>query len=798
RLSPLSKNKCMFSVSLTLRRHLSKILLHAQRKPCRNMATKQQQPEWHNPVTVNPPPTLKIYNTLTRSKVDFIPIKGKQVTWYSCGPTVYDAAHVGHARNYVTIDYLRRILNDYFNYDVLFVMNITDIDDKIILRARQNHLFNQLKSETNALTRDLIDKVQLALKNHARTKLGVADGNIRGAMAASAASEGDPKYLMYANAFRDSMEAIVDAEVALEDNDVSRETAHKLLNSTQFVVSSMLDEEKGSTVSDPKIFRELAAYWEQDFMEDMAALNVRPCDILTRVSEYVPEIVEYVQKIVDHGYAYEIGGSVYFDTVAFDGHKGHHYAKLEPWSAGNIGLIDEGEGTLGSKLTGKKTNNDFALWKKSKPGEPAWNSPWGPGRPGWHIECSVMASEILGENMDIHSGGIDLAFPHHDNELAQSEAYHGCPQWVNYFVHVGHLEVEGQKMSKSLKNFITIKQALEKYTSRQLRLCFLLHQWNSKFELKESSLIEAKNIETILNNFFVNVKALINENKHTAFKSDGVHHYKDIERKMIKTLQEKQEAVHNALCDSINTPTALAEIMDLVSKTNIYLSSKRGYTNIHVIEKIAKYATKILRVFGLCENTTDEAIGFGVTEQQVVANTEDIVMPYLRVLSSFRDNVRELARQERAHSEFLNLSDKLRDTDLVELGVSLDDREDGKALVKLVDKEELIKAREAKIQAQLEKVARKEAAAKAKEEERKAKLEKGKIPAEEMYKSARGENNEIIYSLFDEQGIPTHDAQGQELPKNRVKKLKKEWEAQKKLHSEYLEWVKQEGNGEGV
>ncbi|CAG8433398.1 8116_t:CDS:10 [Ambispora gerdemannii] len=763
------------------------------------MATKQQ-PKWHKPVTVNPPPTIKIYNSLTKSKIDFIPIKGKQITWYSCGPTVYDASHVGHARNYVTIDYLRRILSDYFNYDVLFVMNVTDIDDKIILRARQNHLFNQLKSDTNALTRDLIDKVQVALKNHARTKLGVADGSLGGAMAASAASEGDPKYLMYANAFvalviiwviqRDSVGAIVDAQVALEDNDISREMAHKLLDSTQFILSSWLDEEKGSAISDPKIFRELAAYWEQDFMEDMTALNVRPCDILTRVSEYVPEIVEYVQKIVDNGYAYEVEGSVYFDTVAFDGHKNHHYAKLEPWSAGNTGLINEGEGTLGSKLTGKKTNSDFALWKKSKPGEPAWDSPWGPAG-------ILNALEILGENMDIHSGGIDLAFPHHDNELAQSEAYHGCPQWVNYFVHAGHLEVEGQKMSKSLKNFITIKEALKKYTPRQLRLCFLLHQWNSKFDFKDSSMNEAKNIETILNNFFVNAKALINENKLTEFKSDGIHRFKDSEQKIIKLLQEKQEAVHNALCDSINTPTALAEIMDLVSKTNIYLSAKRGYTNVNVIEKIAKYVTKILRVFGLCENTADEAIGFGVSEQQAVANTEDIVMPYLRVLSSFRDNVRELARQERAHLEFLTLSDKLRDIDLVELGVSLDDREDGKALVKLVDKEELIKAREAKAQAQLEKVARKEALAKAKEEEKKAKLEKGKIPAEEMFKLARGENDEIIYSLFDEQGIPTHDAQGQELAKSRVKKIKKEWETQQKLHSEYLEWVKQQESGEG-
>jgi cysteinyl-tRNA synthetase len=153
----------------------------------------------------------------------------------------------------------------------------------------------------------------------------------------------------------------------------------------------------------------------------MRALNVRPPDLLTRVSEYVPEIIEFVLGIVKNGFGYESGGSVYFDTIAFDRHPDHSYAKLEPWSAGNMKLIEEGEGDLSLGLSEKRSGADFALWKKSKPGEPAWDSPWGMGRPGWHIECSAMAKETLGEQMDIHSGGIDLAFPHHDNEIAQSE-----------------------------------------------------------------------------------------------------------------------------------------------------------------------------------------------------------------------------------------------------------------------------------------------------------------------------------------------------------------------------------------
>lgn len=187
------------------------------------------------------------------------------------------------------------------------------------------------------------------------------------------------------------------------------------------VLAPSLDAQFGSSLSEPAIFRALAAYWETEFFKDMRALNVRPPDLLTRVSEYVPEIIDFVQGIVKNGFGYESSGSVYFDTVAFDRHPDHHYAKLEPWSAGNLKLIEEGEGDLSLGLSEKRSSSDFALWKKSKPGEPAWDSPWGMGRPGWHIECSAMAKETLGETMDIHSGGIDLAFPHHDNEIAQSE-----------------------------------------------------------------------------------------------------------------------------------------------------------------------------------------------------------------------------------------------------------------------------------------------------------------------------------------------------------------------------------------
>jgi len=265
-----------------------------------------------------------------------------------CGPTVYDHSHMGHAKTYVCSDILRRILTDYFGYNVKLCMNITDIDDKIIMRA------NERKLE----------------------------------------------------------------------------------------------------------FSEFSRSQETEFLNDCEALNIRLPSVITRVSEYVPEIVDYIKKIIDNGYAYESNGSVYFDVLKFDAAENHKYAKLEPTNFGNLELLKEGEGALTGEgaVSEKKNEQDFALWKKSKEGEPFWDSPWGTGRPGWHIECSAMASSIFKEHpIDIHSGGIDLKFPHHDNELAQAEAYYDCNQWIKYFWHTGHLHIKGKKMSKSLKNFTTIK-----------------------------------------------------------------------------------------------------------------------------------------------------------------------------------------------------------------------------------------------------------------------------------------------------------------------------------------------------
>ncbi|KAF9110966.1 hypothetical protein BGX27_005566 [Mortierella sp. AM989] len=752
--------------------------------------SSRKQPPWRVPEG-KPVPKLKLYNSMTRSKTEFVPMDGNQVTWYACGPTVYDSTHIGHARNYVSLDILHRVIEDYFGYNVLFVENITDIDDKIIKRARQNHLFNNFKASTTAVTPESIAKAEAAWKLYAESEFKAIDATAADQWVAfsekinkddshrATLTAAHPKFPMHFSALQEAFDSIEQAKKSSSTTD-----AAAFCDANKTTLSNLLDKELSHTVSDPKVFRDLAAYWEGEFFKDMDRLGVRRPDVLTRVSEYVPEIVTFVEKIISNGYAYEAEGSVYFDTAAFDGKDGHHYAKLAPWSKGDATLMEESEGSLGIKLSGKKSSMDFALWKASKSGEPAWDSPWGPGRPGWHIECSVMASEVLGSNMDIHSGGIDLAFPHHDNELAQSEAYHKCDQWVNYFTHCGHLHVEGQKMSKSLKNFISVQQALEKYTPRQLRLFFLLHQWDTGVDFRDTSMGEAIGVETTFNNFFANSKAMIAEAKHTALDSTGSHNFRRLELDMISALKEKQNAVHAALCDSINTPNAMSELLALVSRTNVYIKDAGKNLNVEVVNKVAQYVSKMLRTFGL-DGVVSDSIGFSGAEGGAAGvSVEDVAMPYLQVLSTFRDTIRSYAREGRSTQEMLALSDKLRDEDLERLGVSLDDREDGKALIKFIPAEELAAQRQAKIQQAAEKVARKEEAARAKEAARLAKLEKGKVSHLEMFRQSA---SAAEYGSFeDETGIPLTDKEGQELPKSRKKKLAKEWEVQKKLHEDYL------------
>jgi len=261
------------------------------------------------------------------------------------------------------------------------------------------------------------------------------------------------------------------------------------------ILGPWLDGRLGSSIDgkDHSIFTKLTKKYENRFMEDIRALNCLDPDEVTRVTEYGPQIVEFVGKIQKNHFAYESESSVYFDIAAFE-EGSNNYARLEPWNRNDTALQADAEGALTKNpASNKRSAADFALWKASKPGEPSWPSPWGEGRPGWHIECSAMASDKLGRQIDIHSGGIDLAFPHHDNELAQSEAYwlegnhQHQHQWVNYFMHIGHLSIAGSKMSKSLKNFTTIRDALGRgdWTPRGLRIVFLLGGWKEGIEITD-------------------------------------------------------------------------------------------------------------------------------------------------------------------------------------------------------------------------------------------------------------------------------------------------------------------------
>uniref|UniRef100_A0A673B032 Cysteine--tRNA ligase, cytoplasmic n=1 Tax=Sphaeramia orbicularis TaxID=375764 RepID=A0A673B032_9TELE len=715
---------------------------------------KRVQPPWSPPAGTDVP-QLRLYNSLTRAKELFVPQKGNKVTWYCCGPTVYDASHMGHARSYISFDILRRILKDYFKYDVLYCMNITDIDDKIIKRARHNYLLEQYKEKNPQPTQILEDVL-----------------TTRGPFKDYLASTTDPdkKQMLErldaaVTAALEPLQAAMNSKAA---DDMVQPLAQTLLESAKDLLSEWLDKQFGSQVTENSIFSILPKYWEGEYHKDMDALNVLPPDVLTRVSEYVPEIVEFVEKIISNGYGYESNGSVYFDTARFDTSPHHSYAKLVPEAVGDQKALQEGEGDLSisaDRLSEKKSPNDFALWKASKPGEPSWDSPWGKGRPGWHIECSAMAGSILGESMDIHGGGFDLRFPHHDNELAQSEAFFENDYWVRYFLHTGHLTIAGCKMSKSLKNFITIKDALARNTARQLRLAFLMHSWKDTLDYSSNTMESAVQYEKFMNEFFLNVKDILRAPTDITGRFEK---WEAAEVELNNCFYDRKASIHEALCDNMDTRAVMEEMRVLVSQSNTYIANRKNAKlrpNRMLLESIAMYLTNMMKVFGAIEGS--EPIGFPVGGQDQNVDLESTVMPYLTVLSDFREGVRKIAREQKV-MELLQLCDVVRNDTLPELGVRLEDHEGQPTVVKLVDRDTLMRERE--------------------EKKMMAKLAKMKIPPCEMF---RAETDK--YSQFDETGFPTHDAEGKELSKGQAKKLRKLYEAQEKLHSEYLQ-TNQNGN----
>jgi len=723
------------------------------------MAAKRQQPDW-SPPSGSGEVKLKLYNSLTRQKEVFVPQNGNLVTWYNCGPTVYDASHMGHARTYLTFDIVRRVISDYFGYNIHYVMNITDIDDKIIKRARQNHLYEEYLSKNHPLEQ-VLDDCNKVLEHFAKV---VAE------------TDNVDKKVMQEKLFNTMKASIARVSEAFKLNKGLEEAHKQLLVDAKDIMGDWLDKQFGANVTENEIFSKLPRYWEEKYHEDMDALNILPADCLTRVSEYVPENVDFISKIIERGFAYESNGSVYFDVAKFDKSKEHHYAKLVPEAFGDQAALAEGEGDLSvsdSVTKDKRSDNDFALWKMSKPGEPSWPSPWGKGRPGWHIECSAMASCILGESIDIHTGGYDLKFPHHDNELAQSEAYFDNDNWIRYFLHSGHLTIAGCKMSKSLKNFTTITEVLEKHSARQVRLVFLLHSWKDTLDYSESTMELAKSYDKTLNEFFLMVKHILRTTP-----SHGVESFQKwtpAEVALNEQLIKCTENVHNALCDNIDTRKVLESIRDLVNVGNSYIQNNESRNRV-LLKKTATFMTRIFNILGL--NAKPEEIGF-TSSTESAGNMEEAVMPYLTALADFRDSVRKEAIPIKA-SNILKTCDDLRDNVLPELGVRLEDKENEPTVIKLVDKNELLREKEEKKMAEEKKKAEK-AKKKAEAEAKQAELDaKKRINPSEMFKSETDK-----YSKFDEKGIPTHNAKGEEVPKSQIKKLQKLYAKQEETYKKF-------------
>jgi cysteinyl-tRNA synthetase len=398
---------------------------------------------------------IRIYNTLTGNKEDFHPLQEKKVGMYVCGVTVYDLCHIGHARSAIVFDMIYRYFR-YRGYQVTFVRNFTDIDDKIIRRANE---------------------------------------------------EG------------------VDCKT-------------------------------------------IAERYIGEFNIDMGRLGLEKPSVEPRATEHIPEMVQLISTLIQKGSAYQGGGDIFFSVEKFKDYGKLSKRNLEEMQAGARVEIDE-----------KKRNPlDFALWKASKPGEPFWESPWGKGRPGWHIECSVMSQEYLGETFDIHGGGRDLTFPHHENEIAQSEAATGKP-FVRYWIHNGFVNINKEKMSKSLGNILTIKEILIKWHPEALRLFFLSRHYRSPVDYSEDSFTEAK---SGLDRFYSTLNAIREELKKPALppsslpsplSAGGASAVIENCRKAIESFQTR---VEEAMDDDFNSAQALGYFYELQTQLNSLLSFSKS------------------------------------------------------------------------------------------------------------------------------------------------------------------------------------------------------------------------------
>jgi cysteinyl-tRNA synthetase len=482
-------------------------------------------------------------------------------------------------------------------------------------------------------------------------------------------------------------------------------------------------------------FDQLARKFEGDFIEDMEALGVRPPSTYLRVSEHIPEIIEYIKGIERQGCAYRVAsseqehdGGVYFDVAQFTA-QGHQYGKLKS------GLVED----MRVPATRKRSAADFALWKAAKSGEPSWEAPFGRGRPGWHIECSAMCSSLFGSHLDIHTGGVDLAFPHHCNEIAQCEAHNGH-EWTSHFLHSGHLHIEGLKMSKSLKNFITIKQLLEDWPADTFRMLCLSHRYNANFDFVTGTLSEASSLVKRFQDFFEKV------NQNQKLTDGSINKWGSTAKELSRCLLATEKSVDECLRDDFNTPGALHHLQELVRAT---LPSVGRVECRDLVKSSSIYIARMLSVFGLRFHEEGASSTDGVNVEQV-----------LTVLTDFRWTVRSAALQSVKEktpvdaSRLLKVCDEVRDTVLPAVGVELKDTPEG-SWARPLSAPEI---------AQLKHEASKpEATVQARRVAPRLRVE-----PRDYFK-----HESELYSRFDADGVPTHDVAGVELSKSLRKKLTK-------------------------
>ncbi|MFB4170089.1 cysteine--tRNA ligase [Virgibacillus sp. JSM 102003] len=447
---------------------------------------------------------ITIYNTLTRQKEVFKPLEEGRVSMYVCGPTVYNYIHIGNARPAIVFDTVRRYL-EYKEYEVDYVLNFTDVDDKIIKAA------NELGDEVS----DVADR-------------------------------------------------FIDA-----------------------------------------------------YLEDVESLGVKKATYNPRVTEAMNDILTFIETLIAKGYAYEVDGDVYFKPRSFDG-----YGKLSHQS------IDELRSGARIKVGEKKEDPlDFALWKKAKDDEIAWDSPWGQGRPGWHIECSAMAKKYLAETIDIHAGGQDLAFPHHENEIAQSEAMTG-KSFAKYWMHNGYINIDNEKMSKSLGNFVLTRDIIQQHDPQVVRFFMLSVHYRNPINFTEELLEGAKNSLDRIKNAYFNLE----HRKQTSMDMD-----KNADQ-WLEKITELNGQFEESMDDDFNTANAISVLFDLTKEANLYLQGK--HTSIKVIEAFQSSFTNLLNVLGIYieqeEELLDEEIEALLQERVEARKKRDF-----NRADEIRDNLKE-------------------------------------------------------------------------------------------------------------------------------------------------------------